>query len=104
VLRARCMDGRTLLRSPLYHFHGTCRVTTCVPSRVEEEDRHRHLHTLVCDVPCARMVSVFVWEPENLEGIIKQCAYVVYPPEGPKPPSQDEMRKIIEANRKKRLD
>jgi protein PET100 len=50
------------------------------------------------------MVSVFVWEPENLEGIIKQCAYVVYPPEGPKPPSQDEMRKIIEANRKKRLD
>ena len=45
---------------------------------------------------------VFAANPENLESIIKRHAYVVYPPEGPKPPTAEEMRKIVEANKKKR--
>jgi hypothetical protein len=28
----------------------------------------------------------------------------VYPPEGPKPPTAKEMRRIVEANKKKKLD
>ena len=52
--------------------------------------------------PCARMTVVFAANPENLESIIKRHAYVVYPPEGPKPPTAEEMRKIVEANKKKR--
>ena len=50
------------------------------------------------------MTVVFAANPENLEAIIKQFKYVVYPPEGPKPPSAKEMRVIVEANRKKKLD
>ena len=47
------------------------------------------------------MTVVFAANPENLESIIKRHAYVVYPPEGPKPPTAEEMRKIVEANKKK---
>jgi len=50
------------------------------------------------------MTVVFAANPENLETIIKQHAYVVYPPEGPKPPTAKEMRRIVEANKKKKLD
>ena len=50
------------------------------------------------------MTVAFAANPENLETIIKQHAYVVYPPEGPKPPTAREMRMIVEANKKKRLD
>ena len=61
-------------------------------------------HERACDRggPCARMTVVFAANPENLESIIKRHAYVVYPPEGPKPPSAEEMRKIVEANKNKR--
>lgn len=52
--------------------------------------------------PCAKMTVVFAANPENLETIIKRHAYVVYPPEGPKPPTAEEMRKIVEANKKRR--
>lgn len=52
--------------------------------------------------PCAKMTVVFAANPENLETIIKRFAYVVYPPEGPKPPTAEEMRKIVEANKKRR--
>ena len=47
------------------------------------------------------MTVVFAANPENLESIIKRHAYVVYPPEGPKPPTAEEMRKIVEANKKR---
>ena len=52
-------------------------------------------------IPIAMTVA-FAANPENLETIIKRHAYVVYPPEGPKPPTNAEMKKIVEANRKKR--
>ena len=50
------------------------------------------------------MTVVFAANPDNLETIIKQHAYVVYPPEGPKPPTAKEMKRIVEANRKKKVD
>ena len=37
------------------------------------------------------MTVVFAANPENLESIIKSHSYVVYPPEGPKPPTAKEM-------------
>lgn len=52
-------------------------------------------------VPIALTV-VFAANPDNLERIIKSHAYVVYPPEGPKPPTAEEMKKIVDANKKKR--
>lgn len=36
-------------------------------------------------VPIALTVT-FAFNPDNLNGIIRNRAYVVYPPEGPKPP------------------
>jgi protein PET100 len=50
------------------------------------------------------MTVVFAANPENLESIIKSHSYVVYPPEGPKPPTAKEMKRIVEANKKKRVD
>ena len=44
-------------------------------------------------IPIAMTVA-FAANPENLETIIKRHAYVVYPPEGPKPPTNAEMKKI----------
>jgi protein PET100 len=49
------------------------------------------------------LTVTFAANPTNLESIIRKHAYVVYPPEGPKPPSAAEMRKIVEANKKKKL-
>ena len=49
------------------------------------------------------LTVTFAANPVNLESIIRRHAYVVYPPEGPKPPTAAEMRKIVEANKKKRL-
>ena len=39
--------------------------------------------------------------PNNLETIIKKFAYVVYPPEGPKPPTAEQMRDIVAASRRR---
>ena len=50
------------------------------------------------------LTVVFAANPENLEAIIKHHSYVVYPPEGPKPPTAQEMKKIVEANKKRRVD
>ena len=49
------------------------------------------------------MTVVFAANPENLESIIKSHAYVVYPPRD-LPPTAKEMKTIVEANKKKRVD
>ena len=49
------------------------------------------------------LTVTFAANPTNLESIIRKHAYVVYPPEGPQPPSAAERRKIVEANKKKKL-
>ncbi|GAQ83426.1 hypothetical protein KFL_001470230 [Klebsormidium nitens] len=49
-------------------------------------------------IPISMMV-VFANNPDNLEKIIRNRQYVVYPPEGPRPPSGDEMAEIVKKNR-----
>ncbi|CAM6128025.1 unnamed protein product [Calypogeia fissa] len=41
------------------------------------------------------MMAVFAYAPKNLEKIIRNRAYVVYPPEGPRPPTGDEIREML---------
>eukprot|EP00897_Mesotaenium_endlicherianum_P005700 jgi/Mesen1/5158/ME000256S04344 len=45
-------------------------------------------------IPIAMML-VFANNSGNLEKIIKNRSYVVYPPEGPRPPSGDEIRGLM---------
>jgi len=45
------------------------------------------------------MMSMFANNTENLDRIIRNRAYVVYPPEGPRPPSGDEIREMVKKNK-----
>ncbi|KAG6555287.1 hypothetical protein Mapa_003330 [Marchantia paleacea] len=45
------------------------------------------------------MMSAFAYDPQNLERIIRNRSYVVYPPEGPRPPTGEEMREMIKKNK-----
>jgi len=45
------------------------------------------------------MMYAFANNSENLEKIIRNRSYVVYPPEGPRPPSGDEIRDLIKKNK-----
>jgi hypothetical protein len=45
-----------------------------------------------------RMCDVFV-PIANCTGCLCQRSYVVYPPEGPRPPSGDEIRDMIKKNK-----
>jgi len=45
------------------------------------------------------MMSMFANNTENLYRIIRNRAYVVYPPEGPRPPSGDEIREMVKKNK-----
>eukprot|EP00850_Spirogloea_muscicola_P023577 SM000369S13623 [mRNA] locus=s369:29409:29766:+ [translate_table: standard] len=49
-------------------------------------------------IPVALMLT-FGSNPENLEWIIRNRAYVVYPPEGPRPPSAEEIHELARKNR-----
>ncbi|CAN6441146.1 unnamed protein product [Victoria cruziana] len=40
------------------------------------------------------MMYTFAYNSKNLERIMGNCSYVVYPPEGPRPPSPEEIREI----------
>ncbi|XP_031487309.1 uncharacterized protein LOC116255578 [Nymphaea colorata] len=46
------------------------------------------------------MMYTFAYDSKNLERIMGNRSYVVYPPEGPRPPSPEEIREIA---RKKSL-
>lgn len=45
------------------------------------------------------MMLAFANNSENLEKIIRNRAYVVYPPEGPKPPTAEEIRELAKKNK-----
>jgi protein PET100 len=51
-------------------------------------------------IPIA-MTVFFAMNPSNLEDIIRQRMYVVYPASAPDPPSDAEMKRIVEQNRMK---
>jgi protein PET100, fungi type len=52
-------------------------------------------------IPIA-MTVFFAMNPSNLEEIIRNRMYVVYPASAPDPPSDAEMKRLIEFNKKKR--
>ncbi|CCO17285.1 predicted protein [Bathycoccus prasinos] len=52
-------------------------------------------------IPIA-MTVFFAMNPSNLEEIIRNRMYVVYPASAPDPPSDEEMKRLIERNKKKR--
>lgn len=52
-------------------------------------------------IPIA-MTFFFAMNPSNLEEIIRNRMYVVYPASAPDPPSDEEMKRLIERNKKKR--
>lgn len=45
------------------------------------------------------MMYAFANNSDNLERIIRNRSYVVYPPEGPRPPTGDEIRDMIKKNK-----
>lgn len=45
------------------------------------------------------MMTLFANNPDNLEKIIRNRGYVVYPPEGPPLPPPEEIREMIRKNR-----
>ena len=47
------------------------------------------------------MTVFFAMNPSNLEDIIRKRMYVVYPASAPDPPSDAEMKRIVEQNRMK---
>ena len=51
-------------------------------------------------IPIA-MTVFFAMNPSNLEDIIRQRMYVVYPASAPDPPSDAEMKRIVEQNKMK---
>jgi protein PET100 len=51
-------------------------------------------------IPIA-MTVFFAMNPSNLEDIIRKRMYVVYPASAPDPPSDAEMKRIVEQNRMK---
>ena len=51
-------------------------------------------------IPIA-MTVFFAMNPSNLEDIIRKRTYVVYPASAPDPPSDAEMKRIVEQNRMK---
>ncbi|KAK9838723.1 hypothetical protein WJX74_002039 [Apatococcus lobatus] len=50
----------------------------------------------------ALMVYAVAGNPDNLERVIKSRSYVVYPPEGPRPPTADEMAEIMKKQKDSR--
>jgi protein PET100 len=40
--------------------------------------------------------------PKNLENLIKNRDYVVYPPEGPRPPTADELHELVKKEQQRR--
>ncbi|CAI7908342.1 unnamed protein product [Closterium sp. NIES-53] len=46
-------------------------------------------------IPIAMMVT-FANNQDNLEAIIRNRAYVIYPPEGPRPPTAEEVRGLAQ--------
>ena len=46
------------------------------------------------------MTAVFTFNPDNLDAIIKSRSYVVYPPEGPRPPSNEELWKQMKEGKR----
>ena len=51
-------------------------------------------------IPIA-MTAFFATNPSNLEDIIRRRMYVVYPASAPDPPSDAEMKKMIEEKKNK---
>eukprot|EP00898_Chlorokybus_atmophyticus_P002316 jgi/Chlat1/3085/Chrsp21S03325 len=49
------------------------------------------------------LTAFFVASPSNLESVIENRRYVVYPPEGPRPPSADELDAMLR-DRKRALE
>lgn len=47
------------------------------------------------------MLSFVVVSPDNID-VLLQRSYIVYPPEGKKPPTVEELANIIEKEAKKR--
>ncbi|KAL6767851.1 hypothetical protein ACKKBF_B36865 [Auxenochlorella protothecoides x Auxenochlorella symbiontica] len=41
------------------------------------------------------LVGAIVYRPENLEAIIRNRSYVVYPPEAPRPPSAEQLQELL---------
>ena len=52
-------------------------------------------------IPIA-MTAFFATNPSNLEDIIRRRMYVVYPASAPDPPSDAEMKEMIEEKKKKK--
>ena len=46
------------------------------------------------------MTAFFTFNPDNLDAIIKSRSYVVYPPEGPRPPSNEELWKQMKEGKR----
>ncbi|CAL5221165.1 g3305 [Coccomyxa viridis] len=54
-----------------------------------------------CYLSIPVLMTVFVaGNPGRLEAIIKNRAYVVYPPEGPRPPTAEELIDRINKNKR----
>ncbi|GJP42863.1 hypothetical protein CLOM_g8899 [Closterium sp. NIES-68] len=51
--------------------------------------------TCYVGIPIAMMI-VFANNQDNLEAIIRNRAYVIYPPEGPRPPTAEEVRGLAQ--------
>jgi protein PET100 len=52
-------------------------------------------------IPIVMTVAI-AGSPDRLAAIIKSRSYVVYPPEGPRPPSADEMQEMIKQRKAQR--
>ncbi|KAK9800333.1 hypothetical protein WJX73_004275 [Symbiochloris irregularis] len=50
----------------------------------------------------AVLTYIVVAQPELLQNIIKNRSYIVYPPEGPRPPTAEEMEQINRLSKEKR--
>ncbi|KAK9819575.1 hypothetical protein WJX81_004058 [Elliptochloris bilobata] len=55
-----------------------------------------------CYISIPILMTYFIaGTPRNLEAIIKNRAYVVYPPEGPRPPTAEEMQERVQQSKPK---
>ncbi|KDD75435.1 hypothetical protein H632_c686p2 [Helicosporidium sp. ATCC 50920] len=48
------------------------------------------------------LTAVLVYKPEFLNSVIENRSYVVYPPEGERPPSAEQLKALVAAERKAR--
>lgn len=57
---------------------------------------------LYVSIPIAMMYT-FANNSENLQKVMGNRSYVVYPPEGPRPPSPEELREMAREMRKNNI-